>query len=141
MLQKDYFQRLIEEAAEVLATLLGLRQQGNHHQAQTLLDESLASLFDLNGAMLRQTEVEGTMGLLLEEGLEKPHLTALAELLREQAELSYGEGDWAAGDHALRQGLAIYDYLNEAEPEVYDFSRYNAYEAMLARLNEMKDNT
>lgn len=140
MLKRDYIQRLIEESAEVLARLLGFREAGLYHEAQNLLDESIAGLLGLNNDLIRQTSPESIIPWLREQTVfEPPHYTALAYYLREQAEVSYAQGKWEEGDHALRQALAIYHDLNDSQPEVYDFERYDAISQIEKRLSEDRE--
>jgi hypothetical protein len=141
MFQRDYLLKLIEEAAFVLSRLVGMRQQSKLEEAQAYLDQIYDAYFPFSHGSILGLEAEDLIRTLQEsEDLESDHLSILADLLREEAEMNFAQGKWDAGKQCLRQASAILHHLNADNPAFYSLDRMNKLAGIQKRLDEHSDN-
>jgi hypothetical protein len=90
VLRQDFMVRLIQQMAEAIARIAGLREQGAHHEALELIESSCRSL----GAdrKLRQLLTPESLAKLLGDP-EK--LRVVADLLEEESRIYAAKGDAA----------------------------------------------
>lgn len=137
MFRRDYFERMIEEAGQVLARLVGLREAQRPDEALRLLDEVYEAYFPFPRHLIIHTEPTDLPGLLQEtHHVSEPQLTVLADLMREEAELSFQRGQWDKGQHLLRGALALHESLDAQRPDLYSFARVAKIEELRKRLDE-----
>ena len=108
MIRKDYLMKLIEEAAYVMAKLMGLRKDGKDQEALHLLDETYDNFFKFEGKLLRYTDKEALLEILLHrENLSEEQLAVVADLLRNEAEVWTDKGEWTQAKDVLEKALMI----------------------------------
>jgi hypothetical protein len=135
LIRKDYILRLIEEAGNLFARLLGLRVESRHEEAIRLLDETYASFFGLTSQQLLKLSPEELVSHLWKEAA--PHedqVAFLVELMREESEIYAAQGDWNACSHTLRQGIRLLQELNRLDPKMYHLERIDKISRMESRL-------
>ena len=126
MLQRDYLLKMIEEAAYVLSKLLGLRTGGRYEEALELINQTLGSFFKFKRELLYGTDPEDLPDLLIRDyGLNDDQLTVLADILREEAELWNAQGEWEKSIESMKRALAIFEFLNKKQADLYSFERVN----------------
>lgn len=136
MFKRDYFQRMIEEAGQVLAQLMGLRAMNRYEELWNTLDEIYASYFPFSRHVVGHTEPSALPDLLVNEyDVSEAHLTVLADLLREEAESWFDQGKWDKGRKLLRAALHLLIYLDEQQPDLYSFDRVRKIDTLRARLS------
>lgn len=136
MIQRDYLLRMIEEAAQVVAALIGMRKGGKYDAMLQLLGETYRAYFPFDGELLRNTEEEDVMTLVLEEyGVEEEKLGVLADLLKEEGQYHFDQGQYEQASASFKRGILILNYLNEQHQEVYSFERMNKLDLLRDLLN------
>lgn len=97
---QDYLLRLIEQAAKVLAAIIGLRQAGRNEEAAVEVDAACRQTVGLDAARIRRMAPENLAALLESSGgLRHARAIMLAELLLQDADLC--ELDGRPGDALL----------------------------------------
>jgi hypothetical protein len=109
MLRRDYFQAEIEKLAQVLAKILGLKNQGKKEESYNLINETLLKDFDLGPDSLNKP-VEIFKILLQEKNYPSQKLDLLAQLLYEKAMLIE---EPAQAIDLLKKVLIIFDALEK----------------------------
>ncbi|MEL6671741.1 MAG: hypothetical protein AAFR61_06100 [Bacteroidota bacterium] len=126
MIQRDYFLRMIEEATQVLATLMGLTGKGEFDQAQTLLEKSYNGYFKFSRDQLMYTEEPDLIKWLTEEReLIDEQLSLLADFLWRDGQWHYAQSEREKGDRLLKKGIVILKYLQTKQTTLYSFERVN----------------
>ena len=98
--QKDYIQRLIEQLADALASLLKKRREKQHAEARTLVGDSCRELLGMEYEVLVSVDPRSAAELLGHPA----RVRALAQLVHEDAFALEGLGDPVAAD--ARMSLA-----------------------------------
>lgn len=130
--------RMIQEAAEAIAALMGHRQGGKYEAALQLMGETYDAYFPFNGELLRNTEEEDLIKLILEEyAVDEQLLGTLADLLREEGEYWYEKGQYDNAKAALRRSMLLLKYMNETETEIYSIDRMNKLGLIEDRLSDL----
>ncbi len=84
VLHRDFLMRQIQQLIQVLLQVMFNKQQGNHEQAETILNEGLKATFDADLDTLLALEEEAFMALCSPSNAFHAELAvALADLLRE----------------------------------------------------------
>lgn len=124
MYRRDYLQRLIEEAGQVISRLMGLRTIGQHEDALRLISEVYDSFFPFQHHEIQHTSPEALPDLMIHTyRLSEEQITVLADLMREEAELWFDQGQWESGQQLLRGALQLLRHLDLRQPELYSFER------------------
>lgn len=140
MFRRDYFERMIEEAGQVLARLVGLREAQRPDQALRLLDELYEAYFPFPRHLIVHTDPADLPAMLQASyDLSEPQVTVLADLMREEAELCFERGQWTRGQHLLRGALALHLSLDAQQPDLYSFTRAAKIEGLRKRLEQGPD--
>lgn len=88
VLHRDFLMRQIQQLVQVLLQVLFNKQQGNHDEARTILDEGLKSTFDADLNQLLSMDRDTFMELCSPSSAFHAGLAvALADLLREEGTL------------------------------------------------------
>ncbi|MCB0835841.1 MAG: hypothetical protein KDD99_04195 [Bacteroidetes bacterium] len=139
MIQRDYLLKLIEEAAYVLSRLLGLRTGGRYEEAFELINQTLGSFFKFKRELLHNTEPEELPQILIRDyGLNDDQLSILADLLREEGELWNAQAEWEKAISSLTRALAILEFLNHKQKDLYSFERVSKMEIIRGKIDELK---
>ncbi|MCB0842219.1 MAG: hypothetical protein KDE26_03020 [Bacteroidetes bacterium] len=139
MIQRDYLLKLIEEAAYVLSRLLGLRTGGRYEEAFELINQTLGSFFKFKRELLHNTEPEELPQILIRDyGLNDDQLSILADLLREEGELWNAQAEWEKAISSLTRALAILEFLNNKQKDLYSFERVSKMEIIRGKIDELK---
>jgi hypothetical protein len=136
MFQRDYLQRLIEEAGQVIARLAGLRERRAYEAALKLLDEVYDAYFPFSRHQIAHTEPEDLPGT---EDLSDDQVTILADLMREEAEIWFDQGQWERGQARLRGALHLLRELDAQQPDLYSFDRAATIAGLRKRIDEQGD--
>ncbi|MEO1448247.1 MAG: hypothetical protein AAFV07_01900 [Bacteroidota bacterium] len=140
MIRQDYLLKLIEEAGYAIARLMGMRTEGRYEEVLRELDQLYESFGQTGSAMLRQTEEDDLLPLLIDEGgLGDEQLTVIAQLLAEEGATWRALGEWEKANSALRKALRILVHLDESQPELYDFDRKSRIGVIRDHLAEIND--
>lgn len=118
MYNRDYFLKLVQQFAQVLARISGLKEKGEQEKAAELIRDTYSGLLKLERPYLLkldETQLISTLRKL--HRLEYDQLEVLARLMYEDAEL-----DTAQKNNLCQKALLILHYLNTAQ-RVYSFER------------------
>ncbi|NLE73546.1 MAG: hypothetical protein GX604_02805 [Actinobacteria bacterium] len=86
--RKDFLERIIEEFAEVLASLAGLRKTRSYLAALELIDRTVGGIMGMNEEVVSMLSFESLRDLMaMDPLLDDNHRLMLEELLRERATL------------------------------------------------------
>lgn len=118
MYNRDYFLKLVQQFAQVLARISGLKEKGEQEKAAELIRETYSGLLKLERPYLLELEETELISTLREQHrLEYDQLEVLARLMYEDADL-----DTAQKNNLCQKALLILQYLN-TEQRVYSFER------------------
>ncbi len=104
ILRRDYILRLIEQFAEALGRILGLRKAGNLDEARDLLRSTADGIFGPLMMMLERVDAGGAAALL--GSAEK--ISIYAALTAEEAEIAQDSGDLRKALAGRRRALELY---------------------------------
>lgn len=110
MIRRDYFMKLVQEFAQVLACVIGLKQKGEHVAALREIDRALKKIWDIDPERAGEMSLEDWIGFCRAEGTAAEQcMVALAGLFQEQGELNLlaGRGNESQQCHALALGLYL----------------------------------
>lgn len=102
--RRDYILRLIEQFAEVLARIMGLRKSGKLDEAQKLANETADGIFGSLRAMIDQVDPSTAAGLLG----ARDKIAVYAALTAEEAEIAALRGDGRRAQTRRRRALELY---------------------------------
>jgi len=102
--RRDYIMRLIEQFAQVLARIMGLRKAGKLDEAQILVNETADGIFGSLRSMIDKVDASTAAGLL--GGREK--IAVYAALNAEEAEIAALKGDGRKAQARRRRALELY---------------------------------
>ncbi len=140
MIQKDYFLRMIEEAAYFVSRLMGLREESRYGEVEKLLDQAYGGWFPFDRAVIMQTDPEELPEFLERSAQLAPEqFSVLADLLREESETWFAQGQWERGQHLLRCALSILRHLNAKDPDLFSFPRQEKIQSMADRLQGLEN--
>ncbi|WNJ18131.1 DUF6483 family protein [Pontibacter sp. G13] len=141
MLQRDYFMRMIEEAAAVLAKLMGLQSKGLHDEAERMLEQTFEDFFGLTGDQIRQVEGADFIQFLEEQDIQhSQQLSAMAKMLRYDGEVAFEQGKFDRSRDSLQKALSVLEYLNSQEADLYDFTRIADIQSLEDLLKDIPQN-
>lgn len=110
MYRRDYIMRQVEFMVEVIQRISGLAAEKQHRAALTVIDESLETMFGLNGPLVtrlfgREPLAELTFGE--EADMSQAKLIAAAALLQEAGDIQADQGDEAASFASYASALEL----------------------------------
>jgi hypothetical protein len=108
MIRKDYIERLIEQFAAALASLLKLRRERKNEEAQQLIRDTALSLLGMEYSALTMADAASTARLLG----HPLRVVVLARLVAEEGNLLHEKGEQPRA--TLRWGVAL-DLFLEAQ--------------------------
>ena len=117
MYNRDYFLKLVQQFAQMLARLAGLKEKGEHEKAVALIRDAYTGLLGVERTDLLKVEDAQLMETLKKGSLNFDQLEVLARLMNEDASL-----DEAEKVNLSKKALIILQYLN-IEQKVYSFER------------------
>jgi hypothetical protein len=102
--RRDYILRLIEQFAEVIARIVGLRKSGKLDEAQKLASETADGIFGSLRSMIDKMDAGSAAGLL---GAHEK-IAIYAALTAEEAEIAALKGDVRRTQSRRRRALELY---------------------------------
>lgn len=102
--RRDYIMRLIEQFAQVLGRLLGLRKAGKLDEAQELINATADELLGSSRSMIEKVEAATAASLL---GMREK-VVMYAALTAEEAEIVALKGDARKAQARRRRALELY---------------------------------
>ena len=125
MEDQEHSVHIIHEIAELLATLLALKEAGKFQQAINLIDETLVRHFDFDTENINYVSEEFLDNLYQQSHQRSPSTTdSLASLLSEKGELLYSQNRYLESRSILNNALTIYFLLNDQQ-DFFSFERMN----------------
>jgi hypothetical protein len=106
--RKDYIQRLIEQLAEALAAVSGLRKQGKRDEAALLLKSTEDGIFGPMRSILETVDARSAAGLLGDPA----RIKAYAAIVAEKGEM---ETDERRARAHFRRALDLYAHAPDEE--------------------------
>jgi hypothetical protein len=130
MYSRDYILKLVQQLAQVVAKLAGLKVNGDLVKASEVLSDAYKELIGIERAQLIElNELNMITILSVQYHLSHDQLEVLARLLYEDALLVVD------GKKVMyRKSLSILEYLNK-EQRLYSFERENLIQAIRKQLN------
>lgn len=119
MYRRDYFLKLTQQFAKVLARLLGLKEKGDMEQALQVIHEAYKEMLGMNWEEIGKGDsVEFIKWIRQDSLLKNEQLEILAKLMYEEAEISSP----GIREDLFRKALSLLEYLN-GEQKIYSFER------------------
>ncbi len=118
MYHRDYIIRIIQELAQALAEVAGLRRLGNYLEALGIIDRTMVRMAGLGSALVSGLSVDDMLRMLhVGEYLDRGKVLALAELLAEEAGIyaALGREDVAV-ERSLRSLRLYLEALDGEDP-------------------------
>ncbi len=123
MFKRDYLLQLIERLGMVLAQSKTLKEQGDFKQARETVNKAYKKLLKVNLDEMNEILNDQIVEKLTNKyQFDNTQLGVLAELLKEEGDIYYEEGDFEKVKARFYKSLIIFEYLNQAE-QVYSFDR------------------
>jgi hypothetical protein len=124
MMQHDYILRLIEQLGQVLTVVLRLKKEERYEDALAVIDETLRRHVGFTLAETEALSADDLVALVrltrskgMDNAVIADKLTALAILLREEAEIYTAQHDLERGDDRRLKALQVYlAVLAEEDP-------------------------
>ena len=136
MYQRDYILRLIEMAAKMLASILGLIKGGDTHKASEDLEHMYYDILKEDAAFFRGIPEEKlTEKLLKEHNYTNGHLEILAELFNAEAELCLAQGNKLGCSEYSSKALILFDYIDK-EQKTYSKERIVKMDLLRKRITK-----
>ncbi|MBK9264374.1 MAG: hypothetical protein IPM54_31820 [Polyangiaceae bacterium] len=102
--RRDYILRLIEQFAEALARIMGLRKAGKLDDAQKLASETADGIFGALRVMIDQVDASSAAALLG----SREKISVYAALTAENAEIAAAKGDARKAQAHRRRALELF---------------------------------
>lgn len=119
MFQRDYLLRMIQQMAEAIGTIAGLRKEMKKEQALQTLDETLSKFFRLNSKLLNSLSEKDLLAMMTtNELLSVEHVTGVARLLKEEGDIFADGGDEDESYPRFVKSLRLFLTVHEQEPEL-----------------------
>lgn len=130
MYRRDYFLKMTQELAIILAKVLGLKETGEVQKASDVIHDAYQELLGLNRKHILQINNSTMIDQLKEEvKLKNEQLEVLARLLFEDAELASGDYKY----DLYNKSLLILEHLNVVQ-KMYSFEREEFIDRIKERL-------
>jgi len=109
MFSEDYLLRIIRQATDVVARIIGLRISGDYRDAFQEIDQNLEQLFGLDPKLIRLLDDESLYrNLSANEQLNLERLGFIADLFREEGELFQLQRKIPESESAFVRSLSFY---------------------------------
>ncbi len=135
MIERDYILRIIRELAVVCARILRSREAGEAGKAHQELEDAGAKYLGAKWSFCSCLSARQIIDLFGAER-QPDKLTAVAELLREESDLLFAEGDT---DRSALQGMKAFSIFAELASRDMQFLKilpHEKYDALLQRILE-----
>jgi hypothetical protein len=114
MYRKDYILQMIEMAAELIGSILGLIKKGELIKAQETLDNAYTSFLKEDGAFFLHLPIDNlTVSLLSKHDYNNGHLEILSELFFAQAELNFAQQQYSDSLECYQKSLILLEYVTK----------------------------
>lgn len=128
MIRKDYFLRMIEEFAKMLAAILGLKSEGKYEEALKKINGVYEGLLTLNPVIIKSIGPDEVIYFLTrEKHLNNQKLKLVAELMYEEGLIYTELGDPVSARNLLEKAKVVIDYLMEHD-STFSFDWYEKVE-------------
>ena len=136
MYKRDFLERLVEEGAKVLATILGLVKDGRLERAIVVVDESVETYTGYTFEQVDNVTDDTFLNFLEDSKLSPQHLELLMLLLVERAKLEQLKESPDLGDvkSLLNKALCCIDYLNKLQANTFSLARAQKQQEIKALL-------
>lgn len=118
---------MIDEFAKVLGHALQLNANGLRDEAIRTIRDSYSTFFGKDAQMLDHLLPTQIIRKLIEDGLTPAQIEVFAEGVRTEADLLMETDQRTAKDRYVKS-LALYEYVESADPGNFSISRRNAIE-------------
>ncbi|UII25261.1 hypothetical protein LVD15_18375 [Fulvivirga maritima] len=123
MIRKDYILKEIQKLHLLIAKVLGLKNEGKHHNALRVLDEHVVGESGLTLVDVEHMDNEGLINKLMETSdLKLVEYNILAEVAYEAAELKRIIGKEQEAINLYTKSLILFNHVT-AEERIFDFQR------------------
>lgn len=122
MYTRDYIMRLIEQMAQFIGRVSGLRRENKHTEALWEIDEQYLRLFRLNGRLARSMPPEDLIGMFTTSGVpETEQLQCIAALLKEEGEIyrELGKMEESVPRQVKALHLFVFSALHGADAKLF----------------------
>lgn len=125
MFQRDYILRQIQEVIQVIARIIGLRQEGSYEEARSHIENALSENWKLHRAELIELPEDRLKELCIVEGaFHTQFAIALADLLTEDGLIYEEQGKFFHAQESFKQAHVINELVlsmsNEIPYDMYD---------------------
>lgn len=109
MFQRDHIMRQVQQAAQVVARVAGLKEDGRYEEAMDEIARALNELAGLDATPTRALSTDALIDLCTSEtGFSARRALALADLLRQAGDILALQDDPDDARTSYRQALALY---------------------------------
>lgn len=138
MIRKDYILRMIEEIGKMIATLLGLLNNGDTQQAQKLYAEGLKRSLDLDEDAILNMEVVQLRTIFEDRfGESFEGLEVLAGLLAAGGDIHVKNKHYSKAKNSYIKAMQLYN-LVESESGTYSLLRQAQMSKVLQLLEQLE---
>ena len=135
MFQQDYILRMIQEVIQVIARIIGLRQEGSYEEARSHIETALLTVWKVNRSDLIELPGEQLKELCYVEGVFHTQFAiALADLLKEDGLMYEEEGKFFHAIDSYKQARVINELVLSMSLEI-PFDIYERIEDLDAAIS------
>ena len=132
----DFFQRLIQDIAELFATLIGK----NIEEVEEELDLAYNEWLKLDRKSLDEMDSDEMLSTLLNEmNLDADHIEILAELSEKEGIYYFDKKDYLKSKNKLEKAIELYDFVDQKR-QIFSFERQTILQKIRDLISEIGSN-
>lgn len=137
MYRTEWLLQQMQAVGQIIARLLGLRQQGQNQEAQQVAEEAYRVYGLISRELARAATADSlVMMLRLRQALPE-HYAMLGEILEVESKMRLADGDRSGGLHYAHKALRAYLEAILDSPEEF----FDAYASRIVALEELFDDS
>ena len=139
MFEKDYIMREVQKLVEALNVILGLKKEQKFDEALDEVENTYVRFFDENRATIQSANFEEIKELCSKEGSFSSDLGfALADIIKEEAEIIEAEGEKEKANKKYRLSLELYQSACAEKNAAVPLDILNKIERLEGKINQKK---
>ena len=115
---------MVEEFGIFLAAIIGLKKGGKYDEALERVNQIYSGMIDIDPTLVKSIDSSELLEFLQnEKGYDNHYIKMLAELLFEEGQIYFSQGDPVIGQNVLEKSKILINYLMESD-KTFSFDWY-----------------
>jgi len=115
---------MVEEFGIFLAAIIGLKKGGKYDEALERVNQIYSGMIDIDPTLVKSIDSSELLEFLQnEKGSDNHYIKMLAELLFEEGQIYFSQGDPVIGQNVLEKSKILINYLMESD-KTFSFDWY-----------------